>query len=286
MQIGFVGLGLWAPPLARNLIRAGKNVLVADADREAVRRVLAAGGTARPMASRDELAGCGLVFTCLPLARHVEGGLFEPGGPLEHLAPGAILVDISSIGPQTSVRLEAAVRARGCRFLQCTLGKTPAQAEVAGSPLFIGGETAAFDELAAIWPLLGVPAYYMGTVEAACAFKLISNMVSLTNLAVLAEGLRIGEKAGIERKVLLDLLRDTEGRSYQMDVRGPWIVNDDFVKRLGLDHGLEDLRLGCAMAAAWGMKIPAMMAALSVFMRASAVGLGEDDCCSVYNVTE
>jgi 3-hydroxyisobutyrate dehydrogenase-like beta-hydroxyacid dehydrogenase len=286
MQIGFIGVGLMGGPLARNLIRAGKDVLVYDLSQEAVARALAAGTTGRAASSPAELAGRDLIFTSLPLPKHVEGVMLGPDGLTGKLKPGAIHVELSTIDPQTSVRLESAAKAKGCRFLQCTLGKTPAHAEKAEEPLFIGGDKAVFEELAAIWPIIGSPAYYMGTVEASCAIKLISNMVGMTNLAVLAEGIRIGEKAGIERAQLISLLQDTGARSFQMDVRGPWIANDDFTNRFGLDLALKDVRLGCEMAEAWGMKIPAMMSALGVYKRASAAGHGGEDCNAVYKVTE
>uniref|UniRef100_UPI003B28DDC3 3-hydroxyisobutyrate dehydrogenase n=1 Tax=Desulfovibrio sp. TaxID=885 RepID=UPI003B28DDC3 len=286
MQIGFIGVGLMGGPLARNLIRAGKDVTVYDLSPEAVKKTLAAGNTGKAAASLADLADKDIVFTSLPLPTHVLGVVLGNDGLLEKLKPGATHIELSTIDPQTSVKLEAAARAKGCHFLQCTLGKTPAHAEKAEEPLFIGGDKAIFDELAALWPIIGSPAYYMGTVEASCAVKLISNMVGMTNLAVLAEGIRIGEKAGIKRSQLLTLLQDTGARSFQMDVRGPWIANDDFANRFGLDLALKDVRLGCEMAEAWGMKIPAMMAALGIFKKASATGLGSEDCNAIYKVTE
>lgn len=286
MHIGFIGAGLMGGPLARNLIRAGKDVLVYDLSAEAAARTAGAGPTGRTAAALADLAGCDLVFTSLPLPAHVEGVMLGDDGLLQRLKPGAIHVELSTIDPQTSARLEAAAKARGCAFLQCTLGKTPAHAEKAEEPMFIGGDRAVFDSLADIWPVIGKPAYYMGGVAASCAVKLISNMVGMTNLAVLAEGLRIGEKAGIERGALIALLQDTGARSFQMDVRGPWIAADDYANRFGLDLALKDVRLGCEMAAAWGMKIPAMSAALETFRRASAAGLGREDCNAVYKATE
>lgn len=286
MHIGFVGVGLMGGPLARNLIRAGKDVLVYDLRAEAAARTASVGPSGRAAASLTELAGSDLVFTSLPMPKHVESVMLGPDGLLKHLKRGAIHVELSTIDPQTSLKLEAAAKAKGCRFLQCTLGKTPGHAEKAEEPMFIGGDKAVFEELSDIWPIIGTPAYYMGKVEASCAVKLISNMVGMTNLAVLAEGIRIGEKAGIDRMELVKLLQDTGARSFQMDVRGPWIAKDDFTNRFGLDLALKDVRLGCEMAAAWDMEIPAMMAALNSFKRASAAGFGAEDCNAVYKITK
>jgi len=284
MSIGFIGVGLMGGPLARNLIRAGKEVLVFDLSEEAVKRTLDAGTTGKAAGSVDDLADCEIVFTSLPMPPHVEGVMLGDDGLLAKMKKGAVHVELSTIDPQTSVKLRDAASDKGIGFLQCTLGKTPAHAEKAEEPLFIGGDKALYEQLSDIWPIIGSPTYYMGGVEASCAVKLISNMVGMANLAVLAEGMRAGEKAGIEKKILVELLQDTGARSFQMDVRGPWIAQDDFDNRFGLDLALKDVRLGCEMARSWGLDLKAMEAVLDLYKQASAAGHGKEDCNAVYKV--
>lgn len=282
MAIGFIGVGLMGGPLARNLIRAGKEVLVFDLSEEAVQKTLDAGTSGQAAASIDALGDCDIVFTSLPMPQHVEGVMLGDDGLLAKMKAGAVHVELSTIDPQTSLKLEAAARAVNIGFIQCTLGKTPAHAEKAEEPLFIGGDKALYEKLSDIWPIIGSPSYYMGGVEASCAVKLISNMVGMANLVVLAEGMRAGEKAGIEKKALVELLQDTGARSFQMDVRGPWIAAGDFNNRFGLDLALKDVRLGCEMARAWGLDLKAMEAALELYRKASAAGFGKEDCNAVY----
>ena len=285
MSIGFIGVGLMGGPLARNLIRAGKEVMVFDLSEEAVQKTLDAGTTGAAAGSLDDLAGCDLVFTSLPMPPHVEGVMLGDDGLLAKMKKGAVHVELSTIDPQTSVKLRDAASDKGIGFMQCTLGKTPAHAEKAEEPLFIGGDKALYEQLSDIWPIIGSPTYYMGGVEASCAVKLISNMVGMANLAVLAEGMRAGEKAGIEKKILVELLQDTGARSFQMDVRGPWIAEDDFDNRFGLDLALKDVRLGCEMARSWGLDLKAMEAVLELYKHASSAGHGKEDCNAVYKVT-
>jgi 3-hydroxyisobutyrate dehydrogenase-like beta-hydroxyacid dehydrogenase len=282
MKIGFIGVGLMGGPLARNLIRAGKEVLVYDLSEEAVQRTLEAGSSGAAATAVADLADCGLVFTSLPMPAHVQGVMLGADGLYEKLAGGTVHVELSTIDPQTSVALRDSAGAKGIEFLQCTLGKTPAHAEKAEEPMFIGGDKAVFEKMADIWPIIGAPAYYMGGVEAACAVKLISNMVGMGNLAILAEGIRVGEQAGIEKNLLIELLQDTGARSFQMDVRGPWIAAGDFNNRFGLDLALKDVRLGCEMARAWGLDLGAMEAVLALYKSASEQGYGKEDCNAVF----
>lgn len=284
MSIGFVGVGLMGGPLARNLIRAGKEVLVFDLSEEAVKKTLDAGTTGKAAGALADLAGADLVFTSLPMPQHVESVMLGDDGLLAKMKSGAVHIELSTIDPQTSLKCSEAAAAKGIGFLQCTLGKTPAHAEKAEEPLFIGGDKALYEQLADTWPIIGSPSYYMGGVEASCAVKLISNMVGMANLAVLAEGMRAGEKAGIEKKVLVELLQDTGARSFQMDVRGPWIAEGDFNNRFGLDLALKDVRLGCEMARAWGLDLKAMEAVLDLYKKASSAGHGKEDCNAVFKV--
>lgn len=270
-------------PLARNLIRAGYEVLVFDLSKEAVERTLAVGKTGKAAASAADLAGCDVVFTSLPLPQHVKGTMEGDNGLYARMKKGSVHVELSTIDPQTAEGLAAAAAAKGVGYIQCTLGKTPAQAEKAEEPMFLGGDRALVDKLEPVFKTIG-QGMYVGSIAASCAVKLISNMVGMTNLAVLAEGIRAGEKAGLDRKVLLDLLSDTGARSFQMDVRGPWIATDDFAARFGLDLALKDVRLGCEMARAWKLDLKAMEAALEYYKKASAAGFGKEDCNAVYKV--
>jgi 3-hydroxyisobutyrate dehydrogenase-like beta-hydroxyacid dehydrogenase len=258
--------------------------MVFDLSEEAVQKTLDAGTTGAAAGSLDDLAGSDLVFTSLPMPPHVEGVMLGDDGLLAKMKKGAVHVELSTIDPQTSVKLRDAASDKGIGFMQCTLGKTPAHAEKAEEPLFIGGDEALYEQLSDIWPIIGSPTYYMGGVEASCAVKLISNMVGMANLAVLAEGMRAGEKAGIEKKILVELLQDTGARSFQMDVRGPWIAEDDFDNRFGLDLALKDVRLGCEMARSWGLDLKAMEAVLELYKHASSAGHGKEDCNAVYKV--
>jgi 3-hydroxyisobutyrate dehydrogenase-like beta-hydroxyacid dehydrogenase len=284
MQIGFIGVGAMGGGLARNLIRAGKSVLIHDISAAMVEKTLAAGTTGKAAQSAADLAGCDLVFTSLPLPLHLQETMLGDAGLLSKMSPGAVYVDVSTIDPGTARELEAAAKEREIGFLECPLGKTPAQAETAEEPIFVGGDETVYQKVKDILEIVGTPVTYLGTVDAACAVKLISNLIGMTNLAVLAEGIRIGEAAGLDKKLLLELLDDTGAKSFQMNVRGPWIASGDFDARFGLDLALKDVRLGVEMAQAWGNDAKTMQVTLDYLKQASAGGLGKEDCNAIYKI--
>jgi 3-hydroxyisobutyrate dehydrogenase-like beta-hydroxyacid dehydrogenase len=284
MVFGFIGVGRMGGGLARNLIRAGKEVLVYDLSPEAVQKTLDAGAGGKAAEALKDLAGSDVVFTSLPLPSDVEGVMLGKGGLLSLMKPGSTYIDVSTIDPKTVRRLSEAAESRKVHFLECPLGKTPAHAEKAEEPIFVGGRKEVYEKMKGILEIVGKPVIYMGDVKASSAFKLVSNMIGMTNLAVLSEGIRIAHKAGIETKMFLDLLADTGGKSFQAEVRGPWITQGDFANRFGLDLALKDVRLGCEMAEVWGNSAKAMKVALEYFLEASAKGFGKEDCNAVFKV--
>jgi 3-hydroxyisobutyrate dehydrogenase-like beta-hydroxyacid dehydrogenase len=284
MLFGFIGVGAMGGGLARNLIRAGKQVYINDLKPEAVQRALAAGSSGKGVDNLSELADADVVFTSLPLPQDLEEVMLGEGGLLASMKSGATYIDVSTIDPQMARKLSDAADARGVHFLECPLGKTPAHAAKAEEPIFAGGKQEVFESMKPILEIIGSPVYYLGNVEAACAVKLISNLIGMTNLVVLAEGIRIGEKAGIDSKFLLELLGDTGAKSMQLDLRGPWIADGDFASRFGLDLTVKDLRLGCEMAETWGNDAKTMQVALDYYKKASSEGLGQEDCNAVYKI--
>jgi len=284
MVFGFIGVGRMGGGLARNLIKAGKEVLVFDLRAEAVQKTVEAGRTGRAVKEIKEMAMADVIFTSLSLPTDVEGVMSGEKGLLGLMKAGSTYIDVSTIDPKTARKLSDAAESRKVQFLECPLGKTPTHAEKAEEPIFVGGKKGVYEKMKGVLEIVGKPVIYMGEVEASSAFKLISNMIGMTHLAVLSEGIRIAQKAGIETKMFLELLSDTGGKSFQAEVRGPWIANGDFANRFGLDLALKDVRLGCEMAEAWGNSAKAMKVAFEYFREASAKGFGKEDCNAVYKV--
>ena len=280
-RIAVIGLGRMGGGLARNLARHPHfDVIVFDLDPAAVDRCVEAGATAAASAV-GAVADAQLVVTSLPLPRHVRT-VYREVAP--HLAPGSLVMDTSTVDPETAA--ETAELVGRDRFVACLLGKGPAQAEAGEVPLFVGGPDAALDALAPVFDCIGAAVHRMGTVEAATAFKLVSNLIGMTNLAVLAEGYTLCRRAGVDDEAFSAALADTGGWSYQAEVRLPWMMADDFAPRFSVALGLKDLALTLGMAAQWGLPAPVGAAGLSQLASAAAHGHAEDDVTAVLKVVD
>lgn len=123
MQFGFIGVGQMGGGLARNLIRAGKAVLIYDLNPAAVDETLAAGTTGQAVQKALDLAAADVVFTSLPLPQHLEEVMLGDNGLLAAMRPGSTYIDVSTIDPGTARKLSDAAEARGIDFLECPLGR-------------------------------------------------------------------------------------------------------------------------------------------------------------------
>ncbi len=282
-RIAVIGLGKMGGGLARNLA-ARFDVTVFDLDPAAVERCVAAGATAAGSvgAAAD---GVDLVVSSLPMPAHVVALYEELAPQLGGSGHGpTIVMDTSTIDPDTASKVADVVGRN--RYVACLLGKGPAQAETGDVPLFVGGPEDALDALAAVFDCIGAEVHRLGTVEAATAFKLVSNLIGMTNLAVLAEGYALCRRAGVDDDVFAAALADTGGWSYQAEVRLPWMMAADFEPRFSVALARKDLTLAIEMAAARDVTTPVGAAGLSQLAAAADQGYGDRDVTSLLRIVD
>ncbi len=267
--------------VARNLARhPGFEVHVFDVSAEAVARCVEAGATASDTMV-EAVTEADLVVTSLPMPADVHEAYVALA---PRLSERAIAMDTSTIDPDTARTVADLVGEH--RFVSCLLGKGPAQAESGDLPLFVGGPDDALDELDPVFACIGDNVHRMGSVEAATAFKLVSNLIGMTNLAVLAEGYALCRRAGVSDEAFTESLADTGAWSYQADVRLPWMIADDFAPRFPVALGLKDLYLTLEMAARWGLAAPVGAAGMSQLASAAAHGHAASDVNAILEVVD
>lgn len=280
-MIGFVGLGKMGGGLAHNLLRRDHELLVYDVRPEVVDQFV--GWGARSAGSLSRLAQeASIIFTSLPMPADVIHVVLEEMCP--QFSSSTTVIDVSTIDPGSARILSDGLSAHGHHFLACPLGKGPAQAEEGTEPIFAGGDAEVYAHLKPLLEQIGEPVYYLGNVEQSTAFKLISNHIGMTNMAVLAEGLAMGKRAGISMDMLINLLADTGAQSHQLKLRGPWVASGDYAPRFAIDLTAKDLRLAVAMAEDLGLSTPFGHLSLGLFQKAQTKGWGKEDTGAIYKL--
>jgi len=280
--IGFIGAGNMGGAVARRLASGSWRLRVYDPDPAAVERCIAAGAVAASDL-QDSAREAQVVITSLPTPEILEATI---EGILDTVEKGTTILDISTVDPITASRAAQRARLAEVHFVSCPLGKGPAQAEQGDIPLFIGGEAAVVARLRPLLDRMGSTVYDMGSVEAATTFKIVSNLIGMTNLAVLVEGYALARRAGIPDETFDQALTDTGGASYQQRVRLPWITQRDWSPRFGVDLALKDLRLAVDSAWRWKIPVPVGSAALAQLVAASIQGMGSEDVVALAKVVD
>ena len=282
-NIAVIGLGRMGGGIARNLAEDPRfSVTVFARTEETVAKCVALG--AEGAASAEEaVVGADLVITSLPTPEVV---LDVIGSALGSSPEGSIWMDTSTIDPRTAQDLEALVQTSGRSFIACPLGKGPAQAEAGELPLFVGGDKALLQPMAPVFECIGENVHYLGDPAAACMFKVASNMIGMTNLAVLAEGYTLCATAGVSDAAFEAALQDTGAWSYQAALRLPWMMQGDFENRFAIDLAVKDVRLAVDAAARRSVPAPVGAAGLMQLVSASVAGCGSEDVNAVLKVVD
>ena len=140
-KIAFVGLGIMGKPMAVNLVKAGHHVTGFDLSQASIDTVVAAGGHGAASIA-DAVKDAEVVITMVPADPHVEAVILGEGGVLENVGAGTLVIDMSSITPQTSIKVGKAAREKGVRTLDAPVSGGEAGAMEAVLSIMVGGEAA------------------------------------------------------------------------------------------------------------------------------------------------
>jgi len=208
VKVGWIGLGNMGSRIAKRLRKAGYRLIVYDRDRSKAEELLSQG--AEFASSSAELAArVDVIFSCLTNAAAVRSVYLGPHGALSGAKPGACIVEMSTVAPETSVHLFLAGRERRIPVLDVAIsGSTPA-AESGSLTLFAGGDRKAFDAVATIFPAIARQWFYIGRSGSGVAMKLVVNTLLGVGMQAIAEALALGGRMGLPRETLFETLGKT-----------------------------------------------------------------------------
>ena len=274
--VGFIGLGKMGAPIASNIQKAGYPMIVFDAREAAAKPFLERG--ARLSGSPAEVASrCQVVCTCLPGPREVAGVTGGTEGVLEGITDGSVYLDMSTCGPDLLRGLEPAFRQKGAHLMDTPVLSTPAWAAERNLIVMAGGQREIFERVRPLLDAFADKVVYTGGLGTANVCKLVNNMMDFTMGQVVAEGLTLGLKAGVE----LDVLMDTGSRSLlgiRNDLMGETVFKGQYQPpRFTVALALKDVALATAMARDSGVPMQMANLAEQILRQAINRGWSEDD---------
>lgn len=250
MRIGFVGLGTQGKPLARNILAGGFDTTVFDIRAEAVDELVALG--AKTATTLEELGRASdLVIVCVVDDAQVEEVLAGAGGVLGALAPGAIVLIHSTIYPSTVKALHELGKQRDVEVVDAPVSGGERGAIARTMSYMLGCDADVFARIKPVLQASGENIARIGPVGSAATAKLVHQVVLCGNMMAIAEGIRLGEAAGLERATIRRVVREGWAQSKIAEIWG------DPVTAVTEAIFFKDLRLALALARDHDAKLPA-----------------------------
>ena len=281
--VGFIGLGNMGGPMAANLVRAGHGVRGFDLADAALAALAAAGGS-KAASVADAAAGAEVVITMLPAGRHVREVLTAADGVFARAAPGALLIDCSTIDVATARDMAGQAEARGLAMLDAPVSGGVSGAAAGTLTFMVGGTEAAFGRAQPVLSAMGKTVVLAGGAGAGQAAKVCNNLILGISMLAVSEAFALADKLGLSAQALFDISKASSGQCWALTsycpVPGPVPAspaNRDYQAGFAAALMLKDLTLATDAAAATGAAGVLGQPARAAYARLAELGMGDKD---------
>ena len=259
--IGFIGLGAMGKGMAANCVKKGFKLVVHDIRPEPVSELAALG--AASAGSVQELAPqCSTVITVLPTGREVDEAIMGAEGVLAHAEPGTLVVDLSTIDPETTDKLHDTAKAAGCRAIDAPIGRLAWHADRGESLFMVGGDREDFEAVRPLLEAMGTTIHYCGRGGTGTRTKLVNNYLAIILCQLNAEALSLSQRFGLDLATTLDVIHGTTATNGQLKVNWPnKVLAGDTDPGFTIDLAHKDLSLIVQAANAARVPVPVAAAA-------------------------
>lgn len=274
MKVGFIGLGLMGAPMSRNLLKAGHSVRAWNRTPSRVDAFVADGGEAASSPS-DAAAGADVVITMVTDSPDVHAVMLGEGGVIEGAAPGSVVVDMSTISPEVTRSVGAALAERGVPMLDAPVSGGVLGAQNAALSIMLGGDPDAFEQARPVLEAMGTRITYCGALGMGQVTKLVNQVIVAGTMAAVCEGLVFGAKAGADLQAVFSAVTGGAANSWQLENLGARLLKDDFAPGFMVRLQQKDLRL--IMESATAMNLPLFTTPLVHHLYRAVEGQGHGD---------
>jgi 2-hydroxy-3-oxopropionate reductase len=285
MKLGFIGLGVMGAPMAAHLVAAGHDVSGFDVTAAAGEKLRAAGGRAAANVA-DAVAGADVVITMLPNHPQVEAVVLAAGGVLDAAAPGTLLIDMSTIRPETSIEVANLARDKKIRVLDAPVSGGQAGAEQASLSIMVGGDAADFDAAKPLFEALGKTIVHVGPHGAGQVVKAANQLVVGGIYGLVAEAIVLLEASGVDAATGLDVLAGGLAGSRILELKRQSMVDRQFAPGFRIDLHHKDMGIALAAARQADVALPLTGLVAQLVAAGRAMGYGSLDHSALLKVVE
>ena len=276
MKIGFIGLGIMGRPMAKNLIRAGHELVVYDVNLANVKELVDFGAT-EAHSSREVAEACRLVITMVPNSPHVKAAVMGKDGVLEGAKAGDILIDMSSIAPLASQEICKVCTEKGVKMIDAPVSGGEPKAIDGTLAVMVGGEEETFNQVKDILNVMGSSVVYCGNIGAGNTTKLANQVVVALNIAAVSEALMLATKAGVDPAKVFNAIKGGLAGSTVMNAKAPMILDRNFKPGFRVDLHIKDLNNAIETGHGVGAPLPLTVQVQEMLEQLHFDGCGSDD---------
>lgn len=275
-NIALIGCGLMGHGIAKNLLRAGHKLTILNHPGNQPTDDLTNLGAELAQGLAATVTGRDVVFLVLPGSPEVQAVVIGQDGLLDLVEKGALVIDATSAEPEQTLKIAAALTARGIAYVDAPMTRTPKEAEEGRLNVLMGGTDEDVQRARAIVQAYAENIYHGGPVSAGHRLKLLHNFVSIGQVVVIAEAVAAAVTGGVDAKVLTDVLGTGGAGGVALERLRPFIQNQDLSAfKFAIKNAAKDLGYYTQMADAMGARHRAADAVRHVLTEALSEA-GED----------
>ncbi|HJP74720.1 MAG TPA: 2-hydroxy-3-oxopropionate reductase [Pseudonocardiaceae bacterium] len=286
--VGFIGLGIMGAPMAEHLIAAGHQVAGysrgSSGSAWATRLTEAGGRAATDVA--DAVADAEIVITMLPNHPEVEAVVLGEKGVLASVRPGTLLIDMSTIRPESSIAIAQAAAEREVRVLDAPVSGGEAGAKQGTLSIMVGGTDADFDAALPILEVVGKTIVHVGGHAAGQTVKAANQLVVAGTYALVSEAIVLLEASGVDAKAGLDVLAGGLAASRILDLKRESMLAREFQPGFRIDLHHKDMGIATAAARSADVALPVTGLIAQLMAAARSMGFGSLDHSALLKVIE
>lgn len=284
-KVGFIGLGIMGMPMARNLFKAGFEVVVYNRTKSKAEQ-LTKEGAKKADSPRQLAMECPVVITIVSDTPDVEEVVLGKDGIIEGIKPDSVVIDMSTISPQATQRIAARLRQKEVHMLDAPVSGGEQGAIKGTLSIMVGGDAEVFERCKPIFEAMGKNIVHVGANGMGQTVKLMNQILLAGTLNAVAEALVFGQKAGVDLDKAINAIKGGAAGSWQLENLGPRIIKRDFSPGFMVDLIQKDLRLITETAAALKTPLPVTSLIHQMYYSLQSSGDGKSGTQALVKVLE
>ncbi len=256
MKIGFIGIGQMGRHMSRHILEAGYDLTVHDLKKETAAPLLGKGAARWGESPAAVAESCEVVFTSLPTPQSVEDAVYSKNGLIKGWKEGDIYVDMSTNSPTLIRKIAKDAKNMGVTVLDAPVSGGTKGAEAGTLAIMVGGDKATLKKIHKVLLTMGKKIFPVGDVGCGNVAKLVNNLISLVSNSISATGFALGVKAGIDPKVLWDIISVSTGDNWCMRQYPNTTFKGNFEPGFRIGLAYKDIGLALDLGREYGIPLP------------------------------